>query len=86
MKCNSLDYQSLENFSFDKISNLQYLKLSSRNNNSEINNDKDLDQILNNTKDGLMNLIEYYCYNKNEFIINLDNKFMDDYYLLSRVR
>lgn len=86
VKCNSLDYQSLENFSFDKISNLQYLKLSSRNNNSEINNDKDLDQILNNTKDGLMNLIEYYCYNKNEFIINLDNKFMDDYYLLSRVR
>ena len=83
---NYFDYRSIDNISFDQISNLQYIKLSSSGNSDIIDNNKSLDQILSDTENGLVNLIEYYCYNQNEFIINSDDQSkLDDYHLLARI-
>lgn len=82
---NDSNYSALLNNKLDQISNLRYIKLSGLGNSVITDNNQNLDHILSEAKDGLDHLIDYFCYNQNEFAINYSNKaIFDDYIILSR--
>ncbi len=88
VKTDNEDINLLSNISFDKIANLQYIKFSGKGNSliSNNNNNNNLEEIINQAKCGLEKLINHFCYQENEFIINHDNIVkLDDYHLLARI-
>lgn len=72
VKMENIDYEILNNIKFDQISNLQYIKLSNLGNSKTVDNDQNISDILENNRDAIYNLIEKFCYENEEFFINVD--------------
>jgi ATP-dependent helicase/nuclease subunit B len=83
VKMENIDYEILNNIKFNQISNLQYIKLSNLGNSKIIDNDQNISDILENNRNAICNLIEKFCYEDEEFFINMDAN--DEYCGIARL-